>query len=137
MDAAQALADLIEVSSQIEGAVLTGSGDTISASTWPDAERGERVAGAARALLAAAEETYAGRTPLTQLHASSDGGSVFCVREGDRLVAAVTRPDPTVGLVFYDLRTCLRLAAEEAQAKPAKSTSRKSRKAEGSGGTDA
>jgi hypothetical protein len=33
---------------------------------------------------------------------------VFVVRDGDRLIAATTTPEPTVGLVFYDLKTCLR-----------------------------
>jgi hypothetical protein len=46
-------------------------------------------------------------------------GSFFVVRDGERLVAAVTARDPTVGLVFYDLKTCLRLAAEEPE-KPKK-----------------
>jgi predicted regulator of Ras-like GTPase activity (Roadblock/LC7/MglB family) len=129
MDAAQALADLIEVSSQIEGAVLLGPGGEVSASTWSD-DRGDRVAAAARALVAAAEEAQGG-SPLTQLHGASEDGGVFCVREGDRMVAAVTRPDPTVGLVFYDLRTTLRLAAEQAEAKkPAKPRARKPKKKE-------
>lgn len=129
MDAAQALADLIEVSSQIEGAVLLGPGEQVSASTWTD-DRGDRVAAAARALVAAAEETQGGSS-LTQLHGASEEGGVFCVREGDRMVAAVTRPDPTVGLVFYDLRTTLRLAAEQAEAKkPAKPRARKPKKQE-------
>ena len=35
-------------------------------------------------------------------------GSVFVVRDGERLIAATTRPEPTVGLVFYDLKSCLR-----------------------------
>ena len=129
MDAAQALADLIEVSSQIEGAVLLGPDEQVSASTWTDG-RGDRVAATARALVAAAEEAQSG-SPLTQLHGASEEGGVFVVREGDRMVAAVTRPDPTVGLVFYDLRTTLRLAAEQAEAKkPAKPRARKPKKKE-------
>jgi hypothetical protein len=129
MDAAQALADLIEVSSQIEGAVLLGPGEQVSASTWTDG-RGDRVAATARALVAAAEEAQSG-SPLTQLHGASEEGGVFVVCEGDRMVAAVTRPDPTVGLVFYDLRTTLRLAAEQAEAKkPAKPRARKPKKKE-------
>ena len=35
-------------------------------------------------------------------------GSVFVVRDGERMIAATTRPEPTVGLVFYDLKHCLR-----------------------------
>ena len=128
MDAAQALADLIEVSSQIEGAVLVGPDGSVEASSWDaDGSAASSVAEAARALVSAAEETPPGRAGLTQLHAAASDGSVFCVREGDRMVAAVTRPDPTVGLVLYDLRTCLRLAAEEPK-KPTRA--RKPKKAE-------
>jgi hypothetical protein len=40
-------------------------------------------------------------------------GSVFAVRDEARMVCAVTGGDPTVGLIFYDLKTCLRNIAEE------------------------
>ena len=40
-------------------------------------------------------------------------GSVFVVRDDERIVAAVTGREPTSGLVFYDLKTCLRLAGEQ------------------------
>ena len=39
------------------------------------------------------------------------------MRDGDRVIAATTGPEPTVGLVFYDLKTCLRGFGEE-PAKP-------------------
>ncbi len=52
----------------------------------------------------------AGDTPLAQLEAAALEGSVFVVVEGDRAVAAVTKPEPTVGLVFFDLKSCLRAA---------------------------
>ena len=39
---------------------------------------------------------------------------MFVVRDGSRLIAATTGPSPTVGLVFYDLKSCLRGAAAEA-----------------------
>ena len=38
---------------------------------------------------------------------------MFVVRDADLAVAAVTRPEPTSGLVFYDLKSCLRAAATE------------------------
>jgi hypothetical protein len=47
---------------------------------------------------------------LVQLEAATHDGSVFVVLEGNRAVAAVTKPEPTVGLVFYDLKSCLRAA---------------------------
>ena len=40
------------------------------------------------------------------------------MRDGARLIAATTTPEPTVGLVFYDLKTCLRSIDEPAQEKP-------------------
>ena len=51
------------------------------------------------------------------------------MRDGDRLIAATTTPEPTVGLVFYDLKTCLRSVAEpEAEAEPKRRARPKKRK---------
>jgi len=35
------------------------------------------------------------------------------VRDGDRRIAATTVANPTVGLVFYDLKSCLRDSTPE------------------------
>jgi hypothetical protein len=50
---------------------------------------------------------------VTQLEASTHDGSVFVVRDGARRIAATTISEPTVGLVFYDLKSCLRGAASD------------------------
>ena len=117
MDAAQALADLAEVSAQIEAAVLVDADGTVLASTLADEANGAALATAARGLLEAAEASEAAgeRAQLSHVVATVPGGGVFVVREPDRgrLVAAVTGADPTVGLVVYDLKTCLRLGAGE------------------------
>jgi hypothetical protein len=63
---------------------------------------------------------------LVQLQAATQDGCVFVVRDEERIVTAVTVPDPTVGLVFYDLKTCLRHAAGEELAPKPKSRSSKS-----------
>jgi predicted regulator of Ras-like GTPase activity (Roadblock/LC7/MglB family) len=116
MEAAQALADLTEISSQIESAVLVGADGSVAASTFADAERGSSVAEAALELLREADQGRPeGSAGLVQIQAATPEGCVFLVREGAHVVAAVTRPDPTVGLVFYDLKTCLRLVGEEEQ----------------------
>jgi predicted regulator of Ras-like GTPase activity (Roadblock/LC7/MglB family) len=122
MDAAQALADLTEISSQIEGAVIADPGGVVLASTFSDDGRAGRVAGLARDLLGSAEEVRGdlGREELVQLEAATPEGSVFVVRDGERVVVAVTRPQPTVGLVFYDLKTCLRLLGQSEAPAPAK-----------------
>jgi predicted regulator of Ras-like GTPase activity (Roadblock/LC7/MglB family) len=109
MDAAQALADLTEISSQIEAAVLFDEGGAVLAATLPDDSQARAVAEAAAELLGRA----AAHGEVTQLEASVQDGSVFVVRDGARRIAAITGPAPTVGLVFYDLKSALRGAAEE------------------------
>jgi predicted regulator of Ras-like GTPase activity (Roadblock/LC7/MglB family) len=129
MDAGQALADLTEISSQIRAAVLASADGSVAASTFEDEERGKAVAAAAAELLQAAEEARSdGGERLVQLQAATPEGSVFVVRDDKHLVAAVTGAEPTVGLVFYDLKTCLRLAGE--QPEPQKKAPRRRRKKE-------
>ena len=123
MDAAQALADLVEISAQIEAAVLASTDGTVLASTLADEERAKAVARDALELVQGAASA-AGEP--AQLEASVPEGSVFVVRDEERLVTAVTGRDPTVGLVLYDLKTCLRLAGED--ARPAKKTASRPRK---------
>jgi predicted regulator of Ras-like GTPase activity (Roadblock/LC7/MglB family) len=116
MDPAQALADLTEISTQIRTAVLVDARGDVVASSVEDRVRAETIARAARQLVSAAEETMGGpeaRETLVQLQVATPDGCVFVVKDEERLVAAVTSAEPTVGLVFYDLKTCLRHAAGE------------------------
>jgi predicted regulator of Ras-like GTPase activity (Roadblock/LC7/MglB family) len=132
VDAAQALADLVEISAQIEAAVLASADCAVLASTLADEERAGAVARDALELLQAASGP--GGEPA-QLEAALPEGSVFVVRDEERLVAAVTGRDPTSGLVLYDLKACLRLAGEEARpAKKAASRPRKKEEGEPAGG---
>jgi len=112
VDAAQALADLTEISSQIVQAAVIGENGALLASTFGDDRRGERFVQGIERFLAEADAVRAahGLQALAQLEAATLDGSVFVVRDsgGERSVAAVTRPEPTVGLVFYDLKHCLR-----------------------------
>jgi len=102
MDAAQALADLREISSQIEAAVIVDEVGTVSGSTTAD---GGALASAGNALLDAAERIHGSRP--VQLEAATAVGSVFVFGDGKRTIVATTGPQPTVGLVFYDLKSCL------------------------------
>jgi predicted regulator of Ras-like GTPase activity (Roadblock/LC7/MglB family) len=121
MDAAQALADLTEISSQIEFAVIATRKGAVLASTFGDDGKGKDVAGLALELMAGAEEARGEGEPIVQLEAATRQGSVFVVRDDHNIAAAVTTPKPTVGLVFYDLKTCLRLLEQEQEAaKPAR-----------------
>jgi hypothetical protein len=113
-DTVRALADLTEISTQIEAAVIFDREGTVLGATVDD-DRAGRLAGSALELFRAADEQR--EQDLVQLHAALQGGSVFVVRDADRLIAATTTQEPTVGLVFYDLKSCLR-ALGEAQEKP-------------------
>jgi predicted regulator of Ras-like GTPase activity (Roadblock/LC7/MglB family) len=109
MDAQQALADLTEISSQIRAAVVFDDKGKVAGSTLEDGARAEELARNAAELLAIADGVKTGDgTELTQLEAATDEGSVFVVREGTTRIAATTGVDPTVGLVFYDLKSALR-----------------------------
>ena len=123
----QALADLTEISSQVEAAALFDAKGGIEAATLPDADTFVR---AVRDLMAAAAEARSGT--VTQLEAATSEGSVFVVRDGDSYIAATTRPEPTVALVFYDLKTALRAARDAGD--PKKPTRRRrTKKTEGDG----
>jgi predicted regulator of Ras-like GTPase activity (Roadblock/LC7/MglB family) len=117
--AAQALVDLTEISTQVETAVVFDREGTVVASTVDD-ERAGRLAGSALELVRAAEEARPeGAQELAQLDITLRDGGVFVVADQDRLIAATTAPDPTVGLVYYDLKNCLRGLSEESEPEPA------------------
>jgi predicted regulator of Ras-like GTPase activity (Roadblock/LC7/MglB family) len=130
MDAANALADLTEISSQVEAAVVLDDDGAVVASTLGDAEHSARLARAALDLLGAAEKRFpAGARSLTQLEAALREGSLFVARDEGRSIVATTSPEPTSGLVFYDLKTCLRSLAEP-KAAPTKRRSTKTKVSE-------
>lgn len=119
MDAAQALADLTEISAQIEAAVIADAEGTPLAAT-PASEH------AAAALARTGVDLLLGAGDgATQVEVATGDGSVFVVREGERLVAAVARAEAPSGLVLYDLRTCLRRLAEPEAERPKPRRSRK------------
>jgi hypothetical protein len=127
--AEQALADLTEISSQVEAAALFDAKGKVAASTLAD---GEPFVRAVQDLLAAAAEARQGS--LNQLEVATLEGSLFVVREGDSYIAATTGSEPTVALVFYDLKTALRAAVPEAAEKkagPRRRTTKKKPEADG------
>ena len=115
MDAAQAIADLEEISPQVREVVVIGADGVPAGSNLGDEVAAARLAEGGRKLVEAAEELRPG---VVKLEAATPAGSVFVVRDGDRMIAATTTPEPTVGLVFYDLKTCLRAIEQPKQAAP-------------------
>ena len=135
MGAAEALKDLIEISSQVRDAVVFGPDGTPEASTLADEGRAAELARKANDLLDAASQVREGGGAVNQLEVATAEGSVFVVRDAERTIAATTSPDPTVGLVFYDLKSCLRAAqAPEGDAKPRPKARQKAATQEESGG---
>jgi len=99
----QALAELIDVSAQIEGAAILDAEGGVLASIGG-------IGDGAAALLRAADDAarLLGRPAVAQCEVGLGDRLVFAVREGDRAAVAVTAADATAGLVFYDLRQALR-----------------------------
>ena len=124
MDAARAIADLTEISPQVRDVVLVGSNGTLAGANVADDARAQQLVDGAKRLVEAAEELRPG---VAQLEAATPLGSVFVVRDGARLIAATTTPDPTVGLVFYDLKTCLRSVDEPKRAPRKRAPAKKKR----------
>ena len=54
---------------------------------------------------------------VTRVEVELEEGAVFVLREGGRTIAATTGPQPTAGLVAYDLRTCLQAISEPEKPK--------------------
>jgi predicted regulator of Ras-like GTPase activity (Roadblock/LC7/MglB family) len=109
VDAAEALAELKELSPQLRAIVLVRRDGTIEAST-EEAGRAASIGAAAARLVERAEALGRdlGRDDVAQLQAATAEGSVFAVVDERRVAVAITDADPTVGLVFYDLKTLLR-----------------------------
>lgn len=106
MEAAQALAELTELSSQIERVVVLRADGSVLASTSDDSAA-ETLGRSALELVAAAFELRSAPSEVTRVEVSLEEGGLFVLCEGGRTIAATTRPEATAGLVVYDLRTCL------------------------------
>jgi predicted regulator of Ras-like GTPase activity (Roadblock/LC7/MglB family) len=122
MDAAQAIGDLTEISPQVQDVVAVAADGSLLGSNLADETAAKRLAEGAARLVAAAEEMRPG---IQQLEAATLTGSVFVVRDGERLIGATTTPEPTVGLVFYDLKTCLRSIDEPKEPAPKRKSTKK------------
>jgi hypothetical protein len=114
MDAAAALADLVEISPQIEAAAVVAPNGEVAGSVGVPEARAGVLARAVRELLDGAAAFRSDQGRVTQLHAELAGGDLFAVAgAGERAIVAVARERATPGLVFYDLKRCLAAVADE------------------------
>jgi predicted regulator of Ras-like GTPase activity (Roadblock/LC7/MglB family) len=106
MDAAQALGELMELSSQITAAVVLDASGAVLASSSGDPERTAALAASIQELVAASADLGAEGRDVTRVEVELDEGAFFVIRDGGHTVGATTGANPTSGLVVYDLRTC-------------------------------
>jgi len=111
VDAAQALADLTEISAQIRAAAVASADGSVVAATLPDGPAAA-LARAGSGMLREAGARAVG------VEARTGEASVFAVRDDAHVVAAVAAQGAASGLVLYDLRTCLRRLAEVPEPAP-------------------
>lgn len=115
----QAIRELLDVSPHIEAAVIGTRDGTISSASFVEsaANRADGLMRAAMAIVDQAERARVelGREPVVQCEVATGDGNVFVVTDDTHVIAAVTGNDPTVGLVFYDLKTALRSLRDAAQ----------------------
>jgi predicted regulator of Ras-like GTPase activity (Roadblock/LC7/MglB family) len=124
MDAAQALAELTELSAQVERAVVLDGSGAVLGSTTDDERATDALARAAVDLVSTAGDLHASAGEVSVAEVELEEGGLFVLREGDRTIAATTGPSPTAGLVVYDLRTCLR-SLDEPKPKPKRTRAKK------------
>ena len=98
-----ALAELLEVSDRLRSIVLFDAEGAVLAEIGG-------LGAAALGILSAADDAarLLGRPPVSQCEVGLPEALVFAVREQGCAAVAVSDPDATAGLVFYDLRQALR-----------------------------
>jgi predicted regulator of Ras-like GTPase activity (Roadblock/LC7/MglB family) len=113
MDAAAALADLVEISPQISAAAVVAENGEMAGSVGVPEARASVLARAVRELLDGAAAFRSDQGRVTQLHAELAGGDLFAVAGDEQAIVAVAGERATPGLVFYDLKRCLAAVARE------------------------
>jgi predicted regulator of Ras-like GTPase activity (Roadblock/LC7/MglB family) len=113
MEAVRALADLVEISPQIEAAAVVNGDGTLAGSVGvPEAGTADLVR-SVRELIDGAASFPSDGGRVTQLHAELAEGDLFAVAASEQTIVAVTGGRVSQGLVFYDLKRCLAATADE------------------------
>ena len=117
-----AFAEMLDISTDIDKAVLFSPTEVL-ASNMPEGARAAAVAQAGELTqLGQARAAEMGSQPFTQLVVETPAGYVFFAREtltDGMAMLATGKKGSRVGLVLYDLRTCMRDAREAVTAKAA------------------
>ena len=103
------------MSEDVVAAVILDRKGEPSAATVDD-DRANAVAEIAGGMLAYGD-ALRGEASIQRLEALTPGGSIFVLREGNRVVVAATGTDPVTGLVLHDLRSTLRKLGSRGRAR--------------------
>jgi len=112
MDASAALSELVGISTQVVEAVIVTPDGTIEASRVASEDRARELVAAGSAILVEADSIRA-TSVVERVHVDLERGSVVVARDAERAIVVTTVPEPTAGLLAYDLRTALRRAGGE------------------------
>jgi predicted regulator of Ras-like GTPase activity (Roadblock/LC7/MglB family) len=114
-----AFAEMLDISTDIDKAILFGP-EGVLASNMPEDAQSSAVAQAEEIVrLGEARASEMGSQAFTQLVVESPNGYLFFareVRDDARGILATGKKGSRVGLVLYDLRTCMRDAREALSA---------------------
>lgn len=111
----RAFAEMLDISTDIDKAVLFAPGEVLASNMTAEEEAAALAQAAELVRLAEARAAEMGSQPFTQLAIEAPAGYVFLSRElteGGMTILATGKRGSHVGLVLYDLRTCLREARE-------------------------
>lgn len=114
-----AFSEMLDISTDIDKAVLFGPGETLASNLAPEAQDAAVAQAQELMRLGDLRATEMGSQPLTQLVVETAGGMVFLAREtasDGMAILATGKKSSRVGLVLYDLKTCLRDAREALSA---------------------
>jgi predicted regulator of Ras-like GTPase activity (Roadblock/LC7/MglB family) len=110
-----AFAEMLDVSTDIDKAVLIGPDGVLASNMAEDAQTVAVAQAAEIVRLGEARAAEMGAQPFTQLVVETPSGYVFFARElaaDGMAIVATGKKGSRVGLVLYDLRTCMRDARE-------------------------
>jgi predicted regulator of Ras-like GTPase activity (Roadblock/LC7/MglB family) len=118
-DVQGAFAEMLDISTDIDKAVLFNASGVLS-SNMPEESQAAAVAQAVELTrLGESRAAEMGSSPLTQLVVEIPNGYVFLAREtaeDGMTILATGKKGSRVGLILYDLRTCMRDVREAMRA---------------------
>lgn len=107
MTADEAIRELLDISTDVRAAaVLRPEGDVVAVAPAA-AEAALRTAAGRLWRAAEARAAALGSSPLDHVVVQDDSGGVGMLQAHGARIVAVTGPQPAVGLLVFDLRTCL------------------------------